>query len=307
MRFHPASDVFPMMPEPAYQELVDDIRDHGQSYPVRVWNDMILDGRNRWRACEELGIDCVRELFHGNEQEAIDLILSLNLQRRNLTSEQRRSVVADMHKRFPEWSQTALARKAGVHKSTVSRVLQLQQGENPEQSREDSKPSEDNSKSTEDISARSKESDRQKRAAVRAHFEKDPKAKNKDVMERCGVSSALVSRVKEEMGLTKPRSSKGKKRGSKKKDAGATDSKPAPSAAPPPSATDPPGGPPPPSIKDREDAFVATICAAGVGLGEGVFLEGIYRAVERSGYRSKAVTETGDRIARLPMLVREPA
>jgi site-specific DNA-methyltransferase (adenine-specific) len=57
LKNHPAADAFPMMDDGRYGELLSDIRQHGQVVPITVCDGMILDGRNRYRACIELGIE----------------------------------------------------------------------------------------------------------------------------------------------------------------------------------------------------------------------------------------------------------
>ena len=51
---HPAATIFPMMTEEEYQGLKNDIAENGQREPVVVWNDLLIDGRNRMQACIEL-------------------------------------------------------------------------------------------------------------------------------------------------------------------------------------------------------------------------------------------------------------
>lgn len=57
LRNHPAADAFPMMDDGRYAELLADIRQNGQREPITLCEEMILDGRNRYRACVELGIE----------------------------------------------------------------------------------------------------------------------------------------------------------------------------------------------------------------------------------------------------------
>lgn len=64
---HPAADLFPMMTDDEYTELVESIRTHGQREPV--WVDeqgRILDGRNRARACDQLGIPYNWRIYTGS-------------------------------------------------------------------------------------------------------------------------------------------------------------------------------------------------------------------------------------------------
>ena len=83
---HPAADAFPMMDDKRYKELKEDIAQHGQRSPIVLCDGMILDGRNRNKACTELGITCVTETFHGNPWA---YVWSMNGARRDLVAEQR--------------------------------------------------------------------------------------------------------------------------------------------------------------------------------------------------------------------------
>lgn len=52
MNFHPLSELFPLMQGREFDELVADIKANGLREPIWTYQGQILDGRNRWRACE---------------------------------------------------------------------------------------------------------------------------------------------------------------------------------------------------------------------------------------------------------------
>lgn len=83
---HPAAAEFAMMDEERYVELRDDIKAHGQREPITLCDRQILDGRNRYKACCELGIEPKTKVFTGNPWA---YAWSLNAQRRDLGAEQR--------------------------------------------------------------------------------------------------------------------------------------------------------------------------------------------------------------------------
>ncbi len=200
MRVHPEADRFPLMTGDQYAELLADVRDHGQREPIRIWNDMILDGRNRWNVCRELGVDCFMQPFHGNEDDAVNLIVSLNLRRRHLTMDERKRLAADIAARNPQLSQRRIAATLGLGKSTVARVSQAGQPNNPQQSQQDAGPT---STLPEEHAQRSKGS-RGDRAKVRALLEKDPNLGVRELARLTGCSAATVSKVRVEMGLPPP-------------------------------------------------------------------------------------------------------
>ena len=57
MKIHPAADRFPLLDGERLAELVADIRAHGLIHPIVTCDGMILDGRNRFRACEQAGVE----------------------------------------------------------------------------------------------------------------------------------------------------------------------------------------------------------------------------------------------------------
>ena len=91
---HPISAAFPAMLETDFTALVNDIKANGQRLPIMVYDDQVLDGRHRYRACQQLGITPKLEEFTGTDP--VSVVLSLNLQRRHLTESQRAMVAAEL-------------------------------------------------------------------------------------------------------------------------------------------------------------------------------------------------------------------
>lgn len=90
---HPAAHLFPAMNDDEFEEFKEDIRQNGQQVPVLVQNGQIIDGRHRYRACHELGIELqVQEVPAGESVER--LVISLNQHRRHLTASQRAMIAA---------------------------------------------------------------------------------------------------------------------------------------------------------------------------------------------------------------------
>ena len=61
MQPHPAAEIFPVMSALDFDTLVADIKQNGQLEPIVVYSDTILDGRHRYRACQQLSIE---PIFH---------------------------------------------------------------------------------------------------------------------------------------------------------------------------------------------------------------------------------------------------
>jgi len=91
-RVHPAAAVFPMISDEDLAELAEDIKAHGQLEPVWLYDDpelgnVLLDGRNRVRACEIAGVPVSTRVYGGDDP--ITFSVSLNVKRRHLTPGQR--------------------------------------------------------------------------------------------------------------------------------------------------------------------------------------------------------------------------
>ncbi len=115
---HPLAQKYPPMEADEFAAFTADLAEHGQKNPIWLFEGKILDGRNRLRACTELGIDPVYAEFTGTEAEAVAFVDSQNLHRRHLNKEWRQQRVREM--RDQGMSCRTIARKLGVSAKTVS-------------------------------------------------------------------------------------------------------------------------------------------------------------------------------------------
>ena len=127
---HPLADLFPLMDGDAFEELKADILANGLFMPVIVTpSGLILDGRNRYRACRalqdsrgeapvpdhaRLRVRVVR--FEDNKQR--EVVMSLNAKRRHMTTSQRAMTAARWAK-FSSLSQRGRADALGVSVATL--------------------------------------------------------------------------------------------------------------------------------------------------------------------------------------------
>lgn len=97
---HPLAALFPELPAKEFEELKADIQKNGQLEPIIISSQRprtVLDGRNRLRACKELGITPYTRFFaevRHSEMTEEEFILSKNLFRRHLTPDQRAMLAA---------------------------------------------------------------------------------------------------------------------------------------------------------------------------------------------------------------------
>ena len=92
---HPIADIFPMLAESELNGLAADIKKNGQRDPILLFQGKILDGRNRYKACELAGVEPTVEQFAGTKSDALTFVWSTNFHRRHLTSSQAAMAIAE--------------------------------------------------------------------------------------------------------------------------------------------------------------------------------------------------------------------
>lgn len=98
MKFHPFSEIFPIIDDDDFDALVDDIKAHGLHEPVWLYQGKVLDGRNRLMACKAAGVEPKFREFEGDDAEALAFVVSSNVHRRHLTASQRAMAAAEIAK-----------------------------------------------------------------------------------------------------------------------------------------------------------------------------------------------------------------
>ena len=125
---HPYADEFPLIEGEEFADLVASVRDHGLHEPIVLSHDgeMLIDGRNRLRACYEARVD-PRFINLGRHQSEVKYIDDHNLRRRNLTSSQRAAFAVA---RLPYAEAEARQRQLATLKQNAveARVPQRQRG-----------------------------------------------------------------------------------------------------------------------------------------------------------------------------------
>lgn len=122
---HPAADEFPMIEGDAFVALREDIRAHGVRQPIVLASSelVLVDGRNRLRACVELGIDPPVIRLDEDEDE-VEFVISTNLHRRHLTESQRAMIaaaIANLDQGRPSKTGTG----AGLTQEAAAKQLQV--------------------------------------------------------------------------------------------------------------------------------------------------------------------------------------
>lgn len=89
-------NIFPEAKPEDFTRLLDDIRQNGfdTKQPVTLYQGEVLDGWNRQRACDELGVNPSYTTFSGTDADAIAFVMRTN-KRRNLNSGQWACIAAE--------------------------------------------------------------------------------------------------------------------------------------------------------------------------------------------------------------------
>jgi len=92
MKIHPYAEMFPMASEHELEDMSKDIKKRGLLNPIITMDGAILDGRNRFEACQRCGVAPRYEEYQG--RDALGDVLSWNLHRRQLSTSQRAIVAS---------------------------------------------------------------------------------------------------------------------------------------------------------------------------------------------------------------------
>lgn len=111
---HPAASLFPMLSEPELQELAEDIHKNGLIEPIALFEEMVIDGRNRLAACELAGVEPRFVRLNASLVPSPTIyVMSKNLFRRHLTPSQKAAIAAES---VPFLSEEAKKRQGGTTK-----------------------------------------------------------------------------------------------------------------------------------------------------------------------------------------------
>jgi ParB-like chromosome segregation protein Spo0J len=120
--FHSLAKNFPLMNGVEFNELVADVKANGLREPITLYQDQILDGRNRYRACLKAKVEPRFEQFEGNDAAALAFVISKNIHRRHLKAREKREAIAKLLKAQPEKSDRQIGEMIKADNKTVASV-----------------------------------------------------------------------------------------------------------------------------------------------------------------------------------------
>jgi hypothetical protein len=135
-KFHRYTEIFDPMEGDDFKALVEDIKVNGQQVPAVTYDGLILDGRNRVLACQQLNIAVKTIPYEG--KDPLGFVWSTNCLRRHLNETQRGIAavkIANMRRGgsganpsiegIPKKSQADTAKSFNVSVATVERASNL--------------------------------------------------------------------------------------------------------------------------------------------------------------------------------------
>lgn len=132
MEFHEIANVFPLLEGAEFNELVSDIKHKGLREAIILFEGRILDGRNRFRACQKAEIQPHFETYQGSDP--VGFVVSLNLHRRHLSSSQCAACAVDAEAIMQRLEAEAAERKkelSGIRANPGEVVEKIPQREEP--------------------------------------------------------------------------------------------------------------------------------------------------------------------------------
>ena len=119
---HQLAALFPELPPEELTLLARDIKARGQLEPIIVYKGLILDGRNRYRACQIAGVKPRIEEFNekATKGSAEEFVLSRNLRRRHLSMGQKAAIALDWSKQRESSPDPEKTKMSGRPKGALS-------------------------------------------------------------------------------------------------------------------------------------------------------------------------------------------
>jgi len=122
LEFHKLSEIFPLIEGDEFDGFVEGFKKHGLLQPIVLFQGKILEGRNRYRAGKALGYKFgakdFTELPPG--QNPYEFVLVANVQRRHLTTDQKRTLALRLIRERPNDSDRKIALLLGMSNKTIS-------------------------------------------------------------------------------------------------------------------------------------------------------------------------------------------
>ena len=103
----PIAAIFPASSDADYAIMLASIRKRGQLNPITLWRGAVIDGRDRLRACREVGIECDAKEYQGDDP--IEFVLATNTRTHTLDRGQRAALLLAARRIYTQQKRTWIA------------------------------------------------------------------------------------------------------------------------------------------------------------------------------------------------------
>jgi len=135
LRFHPAADCFPLLDQERLAALAEDIKANGLLHPIIVDDQgRILDGRNRYLACQMAGIE--PKTAKSNGADPYRFVWSQNAERRDLEPGQRVLIWHRLARLSDEWQAEQTRRREEANRKRAKTQAGIPKAEKKKQAKE---------------------------------------------------------------------------------------------------------------------------------------------------------------------------
>lgn len=118
-QFHEVASIFPMMSEDEFEDLKRDIAQNGLKEPIWLYEDKIIDGRNRYNACRAVEVKPSFRKWEGGSS-LVSFVVALNLNRRHLDASARAFVG---YKIKPLYEKEAAERRRATQNNDAAKAI----------------------------------------------------------------------------------------------------------------------------------------------------------------------------------------
>lgn len=98
-KLHPIASAYPEMDKSVFEALKKSIKENGLRHPIVLMDGKIIDGKNRYLACVELGIE-PRTVKWNGKGSFVDFVVDMNSNRRDLTKSQKAMIALELKKEY---------------------------------------------------------------------------------------------------------------------------------------------------------------------------------------------------------------
>jgi len=120
-------DIIPPLTDEEYRQLEENVKSEGCRDAIVVWNGTIIDGHNRYKICQENGIEFKTEQIHFKDKsEAKVWMLRNQLGRRNLSDFQKNKIALEFQDTISEQMRNRQRAAGGDKKSVKAKIASVQ-------------------------------------------------------------------------------------------------------------------------------------------------------------------------------------